>query len=242
MSISKIILRSPVDFFARLSWKRITTAIVYRTRYKDTVLDGLLFFKAWRENPTHVGAVLPSGAALSAAITREIGLAQAPVLELGCGTGVFTRKMIERGVPAKELTLVELDPSFANRLQFNFPQAQILCIDASKLYKVQISAGNKVGAAICGLPLLNMSAKKQLGILRGVFSALRSDGALYLFSYGLHCPVPLRLLDRLGLRARKLETVLLNVPPARIWKLTRRANVDLDNNNGYHNGLESSRG
>ncbi|MEO6959494.1 MAG: methyltransferase domain-containing protein [Burkholderiaceae bacterium] len=240
MSISKIILRSPVDFLARLSWKRITTAIVYRTRYKDTVLDGLLFFKAWRKNPTHIGAVLPSGSALSAAITREIGLAQAPVLELGCGTGVFTRKMIERGVPAKELTLVELDPVFANRLRLNFPQAQILCIDASKLYKVQISAGSKIGAAICGLPLLNMSAKKQLGILRGIFSTMRSDGALYLFSYGLHCPVPLRLLDRLGLRSRKLDTVLLNVPPARIWKLTRRASPGL--NDGHGNGLGSSQG
>jgi phosphatidylethanolamine/phosphatidyl-N-methylethanolamine N-methyltransferase len=237
MSISKIILRSPVDFFARLSLKRITTTMAHRTRYKDTVQDGLLFFKAWRENPTHIGAVLPSGPALSAAITREIGPAQAPVLELGCGTGVFTRKMIERGLPAKELTLVELDPVFASRLQFSFPQAQILCIDASKLYKVQISGGGKIGAAICGLPLLNMSTKKQFGILRGVFSTLRPDGALYLFSYGLHCPVPLRLLDRLGLRARKLDTVLLNVPPARIWKLTRRASTGL--NDGRGTELES---
>lgn len=212
-------------------------ALLYRTQYKDKVLDGLLFFKAWRQNPTNVGAVLPSSSALSAAITREIGLDQAPILELGCGTGVFTRKMIERGVPAKDLTLVELDPLFASRLQSSFPQAQILCIDASKLYRVQVSTGGKVGAAICGLPLLNMSAKKQFGILRGVFSAMRLDGALYLFSYGLHCPVPLRLLDRLGLRARKLDTVLLNVPPARIWKLTRRADVGLDGRDSKRDGF-----
>lgn len=225
MSISKVILGSPLDLFARISFKRAAATMLHRTRYKDAVLDGLLFFKAWRKNPAHIGAVLPSSAALSKAITREIGLDQAPVLELGCGTGVFTRKMIARGVPAQELTLVEMDPGFANRLQLCFPQSRVLCTDASKLYLLHASMQGTAGAAVCGLPLLNMSAKKQLGILRSVFSSLRPDGAMYLFSYGLRCPVSVRLLDRLSLRARRVDSVWLNMPPARVWKLTRRTNL-----------------
>src|SRR3546814_14505385 len=60
--------------------------------------------------------------------------------------------------------------------------------------------------------LLNMPVKQQIGILRGTFSQLRPGGAMHLFTYGPRCPVPQRVLDRLGLRARHTETVLANMP------------------------------
>ena len=47
-------------------------------------------------------------------------------------------------------------------------------------------------------------------------------GALYFFTYGLHCPLPRRVLDSLGVRAAKVDVVLANVPPAHVWRLTRR--------------------
>jgi len=195
------------------------------SRLPDTLRDLWVFFRAWRAHPGEVGAILPSGRALARAITAEVEPERGPVLELGCGTGVFTRKILERGVSASDLTLVELDPLFAGRLRARFPQARVLCMDACELHRMAGDRAKSAGIAICGLPLLNMSPKKKLGILRGVFSVLRSDGALYLFSYGPACPVSRRLLDRLGLRARNSHTVLLNMPPARVWKITRRGNL-----------------
>lgn len=183
--------------------------------------DSLLFLKAWRKHPAKVGAIFPSGPALCEAITREISSAHAPILELGCGTGVFTQKIIERGVSPQELVLVEIDPFFANNLHAKFNGAQVRCIDACRLYLMPIGWASTAGAAVCGLPLRNMSIKQQYRILQGAFGSLRTHGALYLFSYGWRCPVPLRVLDRLGLRAHKLDTVLLNVPPARVWKIIR---------------------
>ena len=222
MTLSRTALRSPVDFFTKLPWKRTATNILNRIRCKEAVLESMLFFRAWTRNPAKVGALLPSSPALSSLITRDISGSEGPVLELGCGTGVFTRKILQRGVAEKDLILIELDPLFAQRLRLSFPEAQILCTDASKLYRHPALCATLAGASICGLPLLNMPTHKKLGILRGVFSSMRRDGALYLFSYGLRCPVNIRLLDRLGLRARRVDTVLLNFPPARVWKLTRR--------------------
>ena len=222
MTRSRTALRSPVDFLTKLPWKATASNILTRIRCKETVLDSMLFFRAWTRSPGKVGALLPSSPALSTLITRDISATEGPVLELGCGTGVFTRKILQRGVAEKDLILIELDPLFAQHLRLSFPEAQILCTDASKLYLHPILGGTLVGASVCGLPLLNMPPHKQLGILRGVFSSMRRDGALYLFSYGLRCPVNTRLLDRLGVRARRVDTVLLNLPPARVWKLTRR--------------------
>lgn len=216
VSFSKILSRTPFAL-----WSKATSLGFYQIAHHTSVTDSLLFLNGWRKNPGKVGAILPSGPSLCAAITNEISAAQAPVLELGCGTGAFTQKIIERGVLPQDLVLVELDPFFAEKLHAKFPQAQVLCADACQLYLMSKNLENKTGAAICGLPLRNMSARQQFRILKGAFASLREKGALYLFSYGWGCPIPLPLLDRLGLQAQPLSTVLLNIPPARVWKIVR---------------------
>ncbi|WP_283738568.1 class I SAM-dependent methyltransferase [Alcaligenes faecalis] len=221
MSLSKKISRFP---FA--SWAEAARFGLYQITQSGVISDTWLFLRSWRENPAKVGAILPSGPALSTAITREIDPAHAPILELGCGTGVFTQKIVERGIPVKELVLVETDPFFAGNLQAKFPQAQILCIDACCIYLMPIHLERTIGAVVCGLPLRNMSVKQQFRILRGAFESLRENGALYLFSYGWRCPLSSPLLTRLGLGADLLDTVLLNVPPAKVWKIIRRKEVE----------------
>jgi len=184
--------------------------------------ERLSFYHAWRANPRAIGAILPSGRALGAAITREIDPAAGPVLELGPGTGVFTRALLARGVPPGELVLVERDPYLAMRLRRDFPEIAVFDIDAADLQRHALFPRGPAAAAVCGLPLLNLPLRTRLRILRATFTQLRSDGACYLFTYGVRCPVPRRLLERLGLRARKIEVVFANVPPAHVWKLTRR--------------------
>ena len=156
-------------------------------------------------------------------MTREVGADQAPVLELGAGTGAFTRALRARGVSADDLVLIERDAGLAAGLRQSFPGAEVLDIDAAHLDRYVLFGGRLAGVAICGLPLLNMPLRSRLRILRSTFTQLRADGACYLFTYGLRCPVPPRLLERMGLRARRYRQVWTNVPPAHVWKLTRRA-------------------
>ncbi|NYT77534.1 methyltransferase domain-containing protein [Alcaligenaceae bacterium] len=186
------------------------------------VAERVSFLQAWRANPRSIGAIWPSSARLAAAITREANPLDGPCLELGAGTGSFTRALVAQGFLPRNLVLIETCERFAHQLRDEFPGAQVHEISATKLAQLRLFPDERAGVAICGLPLLNMSARHQVDILQGVFSHLRPGGFMLLFTYGPNCPVPRRLLDRLGLRARRTETVIANLPPAHIWKISRR--------------------
>jgi len=189
--------------------------------------DFISFFQAWMSSPRRVGAVAPSGAALAELITREITASSGPVLELGPGTGVFTYQLLKRGIRQQDLTLIEYGSDFMRLLQIRFPGARVLWMDASRLAAERIFDGAPVGAVISGLPLLNMSTRKMISILGGAFGYLRPGGAYYQFTYGMRCPVPRPILDRLGLKATLVDRTLRNVPPAAVYRLTRRPQVRL---------------
>ncbi len=83
--------------------------------------DILPFFRAWVRNPLGVAAVAPSGPAISSLMVQEIMADAGPVIELGPGTGVFTRALLKRGVRQQDLTLVEYGSEFIPLLQRRFP-------------------------------------------------------------------------------------------------------------------------
>jgi phosphatidylethanolamine/phosphatidyl-N-methylethanolamine N-methyltransferase len=184
--------------------------------------DFLSFFLAWMSAPRRVGAIAPSGAALADLITREIDASTGPVLELGPGTGAFTYKLLKRGLRQEDLTLIEYGSDFMKLLQVRFPGARVLWMDAARLASERIYDGAPVGAVVSGLPLLNMSPRKVLSIVGGAFSYLRPGGAFYQFTYGPTCPISRPVLDRLGLKAKLVDRAMLNMPPAAVYRLTRR--------------------
>lgn len=182
--------------------------------------DSLNFFRSWLSDPLRVASVTPSSRSLARLITREA--ADGRVLELGPGTGVFTRALIERGVREEDLVLVECGTEFAAVLKERFPASTILSIDAARLAegRPEISAG--IGAAVSGLPLLSMPPRKVIAILAGIFLHMRPGGQLYQFTYGPRCPIPRPLLDRLGLRAKRVGGTIRNFPPASVYRISRR--------------------
>ncbi|MCP4737680.1 MAG: SAM-dependent methyltransferase, partial [Bosea sp.] len=116
---------------------------------------------------------------------------------------------------------------FMRLLQVRFPGTRVLWMDAARLASEPLYDGAPVGAVISGLPLLNMSTRKLISIVGGAFSYVRPGGAFYQFTYGPTCPIPRPLLDRLGLRAKLMDRAILNVPPAAVYKLTRRPQMKI---------------
>lgn len=155
-------------------------------------------------------------------ITREISAATGPVIELGPGTGVFTRALLRCGVPEEDIVLVESGNEFVSRLRSQFPVASVLEMDAAKLRSTQVLGELKAGAVISGLPFLSMSSRKAIAILAGAFQQLREDGAFYLFTYGFFCPIPQRFLGHLGLKATRIGGTFANFPPAVVYRIRRR--------------------
>jgi phosphatidylethanolamine/phosphatidyl-N-methylethanolamine N-methyltransferase len=159
---------------------------------------------------------------LAEVMSSEIAPGCGPVIELGPGTGVFTRALLARGVKECDLTLVECNTDFVPLLQARFPEARVLGKDAARLDPLDLRANEKVAAVISGLPLLAMSHRKVFAILAAAFGCLRRGGALYQFTYGLTCPVRRPYLDRLGLKATRVGCAIRNMPPATVYRISRR--------------------
>ncbi|MDX8453177.1 methyltransferase domain-containing protein [Mesorhizobium sp. VK9D] len=185
------------------------------------VNDALSFLMAWTLAPFRMGSVTPSSPRLAALITGEIGPDTGPVLELGPGTGPFTRALLERGVRENDLTLVESDPDFASLLTRRFPSARIFEMDAASLRHLPLFDGPVVGAAVSGLPFRLISPRKSSAILEGVFATLRPGAALYQFTFGRRCPFDQAVLDRLDLEAVRIGGTFRNFPPATVYRVSR---------------------
>ncbi|TBY13765.1 class I SAM-dependent methyltransferase [Rhizobium laguerreae] len=183
--------------------------------------DRRRFLLAWLRAPLRIASITPSGPRLAGLMTKEISPLTGPVLELGPGTGVFTAALLERGIAERDLTLVEYERDFATLLQGRFPDARVLWVDVRQMWKTALS-GSFFGGVVSGLPLLAMRPEDVRTLLEGCFSNLRPHGAVYQFTYGPKCPVPVEILDSLDLVATRIGWTLRNIPPAAVYRISRR--------------------
>jgi phosphatidylethanolamine/phosphatidyl-N-methylethanolamine N-methyltransferase len=185
------------------------------------VADFFQFFRSYVSNPGQVSAIAPSGQSLARLMTQEIAPGTGPVIELGPGTGIFTKALLQQGIPERDLLLVEYGSDFVRLLQERFPRARVLWMDARQLSQYGLFMA-PAAAVISGLPLLSMSPRKVIAILTGAFLHMRESGVFYQFTYGPRCPVPRPILDRLGLKASLVGRTAFNVPPASVYRIRRR--------------------
>ncbi|ACR29339.1 class I SAM-dependent methyltransferase [Burkholderia glumae] len=191
-------------------------------RIRSASSDLLFFLRSWFENPLSVAAIAPSGEPLGRLMTRDISRRDGPVLELGAGTGVFTKALLRRGLAQRDLILVDSSERFAALLAGRFPDARIVVGDAANLLPLGVALPRSVGAVVSGLPLLSMPNDKVGAIVGGAFHYLKDGGALYQFTYGLRCPIPRATLQALGLKAVCVGRVFRNLPPAAVYRISRK--------------------
>lgn len=80
-------------------------------------------------SPSLTGAVLPSSPYLARAMS-DAARGAGRIIELGAGSGPVTRAL-SRQFPHTPLTVVELQPSMARRLEQAFPSAEVLALPAA---------------------------------------------------------------------------------------------------------------
>ncbi len=166
------------------------------------------------------GAVAPSGDALARLITRDIVPDAGPVIELGPGTGAFTRCILAKGLPESELTLVESSPAFAALLRRRFPAARLLEMDVTRMRRwAEPWRSMQAQAVISGLPLSTMGLRAQWNVLGTCLHSLREGAGFYQFTYMPNCPIASGILARLGLRAERIGGARLNLPPASVYRI-----------------------
>lgn len=118
--------------------------------------DTAMFFRRWLANPLQMGSMVPSSPALCERIVRHTRReANEAVLELGAGTGVISRALLNGGVPAERLIVVEIVPAMASRLRRALPGVTVIEGDARALPSlVPPHWHGQIGTVICGIPLV----------------------------------------------------------------------------------------
>lgn len=190
-----------------------------RIRKRD---EHILFLKRVVRNPRALGAVMPSSQALSKFICNHVNLTSTdPIIELGAGTGRFTKALLEQGCDPSRLYLVELDKELCEYLRKNFPKVHVIQGDATSLQTLlPTEIIGKVLTVISGIPLINLSEAVLESLVLSCFSITQEGGELLQFTYGPLSPLPAK---RLGLHKEKLGYVLQNFPPAVVWKYQKLA-------------------
>ena len=163
-----------------------------------------------------MGAVMPSGRLLARTMARYVDIeGDGPVVELGPGTGAITSALIDRGVDAKRLVLIEYNPGFCALLRDRYPQAKVVQGDA---YTLRDTLWNVLGAPaaaiVSGLPLVTKPMMTRLKLIRDAFAALSPGAPFVQFTYSVAPPIPKSLP---GVSTEASERIWMNLPPARVW-------------------------
>jgi phosphatidylethanolamine/phosphatidyl-N-methylethanolamine N-methyltransferase len=180
------------------------------------VKNTTLFLKRWLANPLQMGSVIPS----SPALCRRIAALTAcgpdeVVVELGAGTGVISRALLDAGLPPERLVVVEIVREMAEHLRRALPGVNVIQGDAFELAKaLPARLHGKVGTAICGIPLVMLPLAQQRRFVEAVESVAPGKGFL-LYTYCITSPLPHR---KLGLTAKRKAWTPLNIPPASVWR------------------------
>ena len=184
-------------------------------------LGGLL------RNPKHIGAIAPSSEKLAMAMVKDLKLHQGELLiELGPGTGAFT-KQISKIIPEGASYLgIERDPKFVRLLQKKYPDLTFVNGNAENLYDLRNGFSSmKTRVIISGLPFSIQVGEVRDNIIDGI-DKLMTDGSIFRTMQYLHAyPIPSakkfrRKMDEIFGDFHRSKVIIPNLPPAFVltWK------------------------
>ncbi|WP_026622058.1 phosphatidylethanolamine/phosphatidyl-N-methylethanolamine N-methyltransferase [Ensifer sp. WSM1721] len=178
--------------------------------------EEIRFFKGWMHNTRAVGAILPTSSItarrMASIINPNSGL---PVLELGPGTGVITKAILERGIAPEKLVSVEYSTEFFNHLKARFDGVQFINGDAFDLSRtLGPLKDQQFDCVVSAVPLLNFPMHRRVELIDDLLSRIPFGRPVVQISYGPLSPV-VAMPDRY--RIQHFDFVVRNIPPAQLW-------------------------
>lgn len=143
------------------------------------------------------------------------------VIELGVGTGSFTKPLRDIVFDDKSYLGVEVNSKFCRALRREFAGLKFICGDATKLTDLHKNSGfGKVGYILSGIPFVTLPNEVGDAILEEVSKFMNAGNCTFRtfqYAHGFYMPSALKLRafmrKRYG-RAEKSELIMKNVPPA----------------------------
>jgi len=183
------------------------------------------FFKVFLRAPALTSAIMPSSPWLAKRMVTGIGLDQAKVVvEIGPGTGAFTRA-IQKQIPASAFFMaVEIDSHFAAHVRDEFSQVQVVNDSAERLPEHLQKFGHvSTDCILSGLPWAGFKDEEQRRLLGAMVRALRPGGFMTTYAFNHTAWLPAgrrfrRLLEASFSEVTKTRTEWRNFPPAFVYR------------------------
>lgn len=181
---------------------------------KNNILDKIIFLSKFIKSPKIIGSITPSSTFLAQAMIKPIDWKNArSIVELGAGTGIFTRYIQQLKHPHCKGIIFEQDEEMAGRL-IKLYRGFYYSSRAEDLYPILQKLGlYEVDYILSGLPLANFTQSLRDRILDGVVRSLKPGGLFIQFQYSL------QMKNQLYERFAKIDLgfVPLNIPPAFVY-------------------------
>lgn len=176
------------------------------------------FLKEFFKEKKTVGAVSPSSKHLGKKMLQNINFDNCNVIiELGPGTGVFTRMLTNKMKGDSKLIIFELHEAFLNKLQKEFANDDrvIIINDSAENIGEHLKEHNlgEVDAVISSLPLTNFNKRLVHTILKQSHQHLKQSGLYIQFQYSLNAQKHLKKI----FREVKISFTPRNIPPAFVY-------------------------
>ncbi len=177
-----------------------------------------MFFRRWVANPLQMGSIVPSSPTLCARVVRHVRRApDEAVVELGAGTGVISRALLDSGLPPEQLYVVEIVPTMAAHLRRVLPGVNVIEGDARELSSLlPAHVHNRIGTVVCGIPLVLLPVPEQARFITAIEAVAPGVGFLH-YSYCITSPLP---YQKHTLAAKREAWTPRNFPPASVWRYT----------------------
>ncbi|MCC2687202.1 MAG: SAM-dependent methyltransferase [Rhizobiaceae bacterium] len=178
--------------------------------------DEIRFFKGWMTRPKAVGSIVPTSSVtarrMASVVDPGSGL---PVLEVGPGTGVITRAILERGIRPDNLVAVEHSAEFARHLRQAFPGVNVIEGDAFDLERtLGALARQRFDCVVSGVPLLNFPVARRVAYIDSLLDRIPHGRPVVQLTYGPRSPVPPGHGDY---TVEHFDFVIRNIPPTQLW-------------------------
>lgn len=196
----------------------------------------LTFLRQFFRDTRNTGSIMPSSPALARAMVHGIATgAPQRWLEVGPGTGPFTRALLAAKRPGDRLVIVELSKEFCVRLdadtlapwkRANPEQAAEVVLINAPIEDAKLEPG--FDHIVCGLPFNNFPPELVERIMVQFRALIRPAGSLRYFAYvgartlrdgrgALRGAAPLAAIEDRVLAgcARTSDVVMANIPPAK---------------------------
>ena len=172
------------------------------------------FLYKFIQKPKEIGSVVPSSSFLTKKMLENLPWNRIETLvELGAGTGVFTKFITENKKESCQIVVIEQDPDMRKALQSRYP-AFYYGTKAEKLdWLLQRYDLPQVDCIVSGLPFAAFSESQRDKIMLAIHHSLKPGGIFVAFQYSWQ----MRKTLKKNFNEVKIGFVPLNMPPAFVY-------------------------